>query len=488
MSSEPSLPAIEVRGVGKSYNIYADPMDRLRQAVAPRLGRALRRLGLPVPAKTYFSVFHALHGIDFKVERGETVGIIGRNGAGKSTLLQLVCGTLTPSEGEVDIRGRVAALLELGSGFNPEYTGRENVFLNASVLGLSRAETEARLADILAFADIGEFVDQPVKTYSSGMAMRLAFSVIAHVDADLLVVDEALGVGDAQFQQKCMRWLRGFREHGTVLFCSHDLGAVMSLCHRAIWLEGGRMRMHGPAKEVAEAYLAAVQAEVMGLDPEAAARGKRRAVNLEAPEEAAAPQPDREEGTAPTATRPIHPGDLPPPPEPTTAAVFNVLAHSASFGSGEATIEAVHLTREDGSPPAVLQGGELLRLEITVRAHASLSDVIIGFHAKDRLGQPLFGGNTLGGGAGLIGPLEPRDAVTASFRFRLPTLMSGRYSLTAAVASGTLAVHVQHHWVHDALMFDVHSPRQDGVLLGLPLLGVQVQAAEAGTGSGNREA
>src|SRR5262249_44717092 len=176
-----------------------------------------------------------------------------------------VCGTLAPTSGIANVKGRVAALLELGSGFNPEFTGRENIYLNASVLGLRRPEIDAKLSEILEFAEIGDFVDQPIKTYSSGMAMRLAFAVIAHVDADVLIVDEALAVGDAYFQQKCMRWLRRFREAGTVLFCGHDVGAVMTLCDRAIWLEAGCIKAAGSTKDVCEAYSATVYAKSMGL-------------------------------------------------------------------------------------------------------------------------------------------------------------------------------------------------------------------------------
>ena len=181
--------------------------------------------------------FYALRDISFDVSRGETVGIIGRNGSGKSTLLQIIAGTLSPSEGQVSVRGRVAALLELGAGFNPDYTGRENAYLNAQLLGLSKSQVDERFEDIAAFADIGEFIDQPVKVYSSGMYVRLAFAVVAHVDADVLIIDEALAVGDAFFTQKCMRFLRSFMSRGTVLFVSHDTGSVRNLCNRAIWLE-----------------------------------------------------------------------------------------------------------------------------------------------------------------------------------------------------------------------------------------------------------
>lgn len=195
--------------------------------------------------------------MSFHVQKGETIGIIGRNGSGKSTLLQIICGTLTPSGGRVAINGRVAALLELGAGFNPEFTGRENVYMNAALLGLSKAQIEERLDAIFAFADIGGFVDQPVKTYSSGMYVRLAFAVIAHVDADVLVIDEALAVGDAFFTQKCMRFLRAFMERGTVLFVSHDTNAVVNLCTRVVWLDKGRVREIGPAKDVCDSYLEA---------------------------------------------------------------------------------------------------------------------------------------------------------------------------------------------------------------------------------------
>ncbi|MGH7114089.1 MAG: ABC transporter ATP-binding protein, partial [Stellaceae bacterium] len=221
-------PAISVIGLSKCYTIYNAPQDRLKQAIMPRLARAAapfaRAVGKNLVEPVFFRHHWALRAVSFEIDRGETLGVIGRNGAGKSTLLQLICGTLSPTSGTVSVNGRVGALLELGSGFNPDFTGRENVYLNATVLGLTTREIDARLDDIIAFADIGSFIDQPIKTYSSGMAMRLAFAVIAHIDADILIIDEALAVGDAFFQQKCMRWLRRFREHGTVLFCGHDTG------------------------------------------------------------------------------------------------------------------------------------------------------------------------------------------------------------------------------------------------------------------------
>lgn len=252
MSSDSDV-VIRVEGLSKHYQIYDTPRDRLKQFVLPRLQHLTRR-----PVRQYFHEFKALDDISFEVRRGETVGIIGRNGSGKSTLLQIVCGTLAPTSGTVETRGRIAALLELGSGFNPEFTGRENVYLYASVLGLKREEVAARFESIEAFADIGEFIEQPVKTYSSGMVVRLAFAVIAHVDADILVIDEALAVGDAFFVQKCMRFLRRFMEHGTILFVSHDTSAVINLCNHAIWLANGKIRFQGSSKDASERYLAAM--------------------------------------------------------------------------------------------------------------------------------------------------------------------------------------------------------------------------------------
>jgi lipopolysaccharide transport system ATP-binding protein len=247
---EPAPPApaaapdavISVRGLGKRYEIYAQPRDRLLQS----LFRGRRQ---------FFQEFWALADVSFDVARGETVGIVGRNGSGKSTLLQLIAGTLTPTTGSVAVRGRVAALLELGSGFNPEFSGRENVFLNGAILGLPRSEIEARLATIVAFSGLEEFIDRPVKTYSSGMLMRLAFSVAVNVEPDVLIVDEALAVGDTAFQLKCVERLEHLTTSGvTLLFVSHDTALVKSFCRRAVYLERGRMKAQGRPDVITELY------------------------------------------------------------------------------------------------------------------------------------------------------------------------------------------------------------------------------------------
>ena len=252
--------AIRVSNLSKCYQIYNAPRDRLKQFVVPKLCRAfppLRKF-FPTPHSphpTYYREFWALNDVSFEIKKGETVGIIGRNGSGKSTLLQMICGTLNPTSGGVQTNGRIAALLELGSGFNPEFTGRENVYMNASVLGLSSEEIDSRFDDIVTFADIGEFIEQPVKTYSSGMFVRLAFAVAVHVHPDILVVDEALSVGDIAFRNKCMEVIQKMVARGvTILFVTHDLGTLQLLCSRVLWLAHGELRASGDPVRIAQDY------------------------------------------------------------------------------------------------------------------------------------------------------------------------------------------------------------------------------------------
>jgi ABC-type polysaccharide/polyol phosphate transport system ATPase subunit len=252
--------AIRAAGLGKRYNVYPGPMARVKQAFYPRLQRLLPGfLNRMLPWETHpvklYQEFWSLRGVHFEVEKGETVGIVGRNGSGKSTLLQLACGILTPTEGTVEVQGRTAALLELGAGFNPEFSGRDNVFVNAAVLGLKRHETEGRFDRIVAFSELGDFIDRPVRTYSSGMYVRLAFSVAVHVDPEVLVIDEALAVGDAAFQLKCIERMNAIRDRGTtILFVSHSAEQVKRFCDRAIWLDRGRLLAIGPSALVADEY------------------------------------------------------------------------------------------------------------------------------------------------------------------------------------------------------------------------------------------
>jgi lipopolysaccharide transport system ATP-binding protein len=233
---------ISLTNISKSYNLYQKPSDRVKETFHPF-------------RKKYCTPFHALRDISVDIGFGETVGIVGRNGCGKSTLLQIVCGIMPPTFGQLTVNGRISAILELGAGFNPEFTGRDNVFLNCSILGMEKATVEERMESILEFADIGAFIDQPVKTYSSGMTMRLAFSIAISVDPAILVVDEALAVGDAAFQRKCYSRLKSLQEQGTtILFVSHDAGAVVELCNRAMLLEQGQLLYTGDPKKVISLY------------------------------------------------------------------------------------------------------------------------------------------------------------------------------------------------------------------------------------------
>jgi lipopolysaccharide transport system ATP-binding protein len=445
--------AIEIRGLGKCYHMYEKPFHRLLQGFNRR--------------RRYARDFWALRHLHLKIRKGETFGIIGRNGSGKSTLLQMIAGTLTPTEGTVSANGKVAALLELGSGFNPDFTGRENVYLNAAIMGLTRQQVEERLQSILNFADIGAFIDQPVRSYSSGMVVRLAFSVIAHVDADILIVDEALSVGDAFFSQKCMRFLREFQKNGTLLFVSHDAAAVTSLCERAIWLDAGELRLEGDSKAVVEMYMAqqhakgreALVGESIAVRDAASARGS--AVTDE--ERDCRSALIAENGLA---TR-------------FTVFHFDPASTGIEFGTGAATIQRVDLFDDELRALAVVQGGEIVRLRLVVEMVADLEGLIFGFYLKDRLGQRLFGDNTLLATAA-DGPVNGKkgEKLIAEFRFRMPTMPSGSYLFDAAVASGTQDDHTQHHWVHDALEIKASDMTMRHGLVGIPMLDIAILKAQ----------
>lgn len=444
--------AIRISNLSKCYQIYETPRDRLMQFVMPRLSRLLG-----MQAKQYFREFWALSDVSFEVRKGETVGIVGRNGSGKSTLLQLICGTLTPSGGMVETFGRVAALLELGSGFNPEFTGRENVYMNASVLGLSKAEIDARFDDIVAFADIGDFIDRPVKTYSSGMYLRLAFAVIAHVDADVLIIDEALAVGDAFYVQKCMRFLRKFMERGAVLFVSHDTGAVVNLCERALWLQDGMLKIVGSPKKVSEAYLDA---------------------NYQEAELAANPLTDNTEMVSP-----LVPSEFPDRWRNlidrsclrNDIAVFHFDENAPKFGTGGAKIVAVNLLDNQQRTLAGVVGGEAVHLAIEIIALKAVDSPVVGFFVKDRLGQVLFGENTYLSCRDAQFPVAEGDRIRATFSFHMPVLPTGTYSVDAAIAEGTHDSHVQLEWIHDAFVMESQSTSASIGLIGIPFDNVSIR-------------
>jgi lipopolysaccharide transport system ATP-binding protein len=461
-AGEPAVPlqqgdrklAIHVRNLSKCYLIYDRPQDRLKQSIVPKLRRLIGK-----PPRSYYREFWALRAVSFEMHKGETVGIIGRNGAGKSTLLQILCGTLHPNSGAVAVNGRVAALLELGAGFNPEFSGRENVYLYASVLGLSRREVDERFDDIASFADIGDFINRPIKTYSTGMVMRLAFAVIAHVDADILVIDEALAVGDAFFVQKCMRFLRRFRETGTILFVSHDSGAVINLCRRAIWLQDGAVRALGPPKEIAEAYLADLYEAQQG--PSAV-----RADAAKPPSGASATANEFCDQRLAYLNQSKFRNDI---------ELFRFDPSSPSFGKGGATIVDVQLRDSEGRGLRWCVGGEDVALSVRCEAHVDISTPIVGFFVKDRLGQTLFGDNTCITYMSSPVGMSAEERFEALFEFRMPILPVGDYSICVAVAEGTQMEHLQHHWIHDAILLTSHASSVCTGLVGIPMRHVQLQ-------------
>ena len=387
--------AIRAIGLGKCYHIYAKPSDRLRQL----LWRGRR---------SFYREFWANRDISFDVHRGETVGIVGRNGAGKTTLLKMLAGTLTPTRGRAEINGRATALLELGSGFNPEFTGRENVFLNGAVLGISRKEMEQRFDRIEAFADIGTWIDQPMKTYSKGMACRLGFSVLANLDPDLFIVDEALAVGDAQFRHRCMLRFNEMKENGTtILYVSHDARTMKRQCNRVVWLDGGCIRQIGPSKDVVDAYL------------EALFHGNGKVVERPAPEAAsalAAPQPKagpdwpRHESVIPNIDRRI--------------------------GDGSCTIMGVGLYNAAGKRLPHVSGSEEIVLRVTIRNESLDPDadaIQTGWILRNAKYQEIAATNT--GTEGVELPLpNPGEMITVAHKIHLPCLKPGSYSFTVGAS------------------------------------------------------
>ena len=443
--------AVSVQHVSKCYEMYATPSDRLKQFVYPYIKNILGLSQIK-----YFQEFWSLKDITFELKRGETLGIIGRNGSGKSTLLQIICGTLTPTAGSVRTHGRVAALLELGSGFNPEFTGRENIYLNAAVLGLTKIEIDARIDKIIAFADIGPFVDRPVKIYSSGMYVKLAFAVIAHVDADILIVDEALAVGDAVFVQKCMRFIRDFQQRGTLLFVSHDVASVQNICETGLWLVNGEMKKLGSSVDVANAYLQYTLQEVYG--------DSVRLTSTETKSNFAKKKTE-------TIARPV-PSILNYQDQ---LSIMDNQADARGWKTGQAEILNVYIEKIYSDPDfskataidSIFIGGEPVRLVIKAQTNIDLDNPILGFNVKDRLGQELFGENTLPFTANKKHFVAAGKVFEAHFEFILPRLPNGEYVLMASVANGDLHQNIQHHLMHDALVMNVMSSQVRWGLVGI---------------------
>lgn len=401
--------AVEVRNVSKTYSLSRSQLGRLRHLFAP---------GKHHPGNS----LDALRDVSFSVARGEAFGIIGANGSGKSTLLQIIAGILRPTAGSVEVRGRLAALLELGSGFSPEFTGRENVYLNASLLGLSRQEIDDRFADIESFAGIGSFIGQPIRTYSTGMVLRLAFAVAAHVDAEILIVDEALAVGDISFRQRCMRRIHDLRARGvTILFVSHETSDVKALCERCLWLRNGVVEQLGESDAVVGKYLSA------------------------------------------TFHSEIEAGPPPPPEAPLSSIEAGFQGHR--YGDGRVTILEAALIGAAGHRIFAVKPLERVTVRFRFRVRSAVDSPIAGFLARNSKGETIFGTNTARENYPLQ-PMPPGETHTVDFHWTAPELTTGAYSVSVGIADGNLEHFTMCDYVEDAiaLKFETGNRAQRGYL------------------------
>ncbi len=415
---------IQVCGLGKRYARHATPLDRMQALLQGREDE---------------QGFEALVPLDFSIRRGECFGIIGRNGSGKSTLLKLFCGIISPSAGRVTLSGRALGLIELGAGFQPDFTGRENAHINALVQGLDEDEAAQRMPLIEEFADIGPYFDRPVRTYSSGMYARLGFAISAHVDADILIVDEILAVGDTSFQQKCAKWMRQFRERGgTVVLVSHAVRDIAALCDRALWLDRGEMRSLGPADEVAAAYQRAMMAEQDTGDSAAQA-----APPAEGPVSEWQGQMKLHQGWYDTAAK--------------------------GHGHGGAVVIDAGFFTAEGARAETLEGGADMILKIRARATRDLHAPILGFIFRDSNGRNLFGDNTYMTTREKPVRFAAGQVFEAEFHGTLPFLPVGNYTLAPSVIEGTQEDHVQLHWVENAVTLQVSESPVEFGLVGVPM-------------------
>jgi ABC-type polysaccharide/polyol phosphate transport system ATPase subunit len=402
--------AVKVEKLTKIYKIYNKPLDRIKEALSP-----LRR--------KYYKDFYALKDVSFEIKQGEAVGIIGKNGSGKSTLLKIITGVISPTEvNSLIVNGTISALLELGAGFNPELTGLENIYLNGTIMGYTKKEIDEKVDDIISFADIGDFIYQPVKLYSSGMFVRLAFAVAINSNPDILIFDEALSVGDMRFQQKCFRKIEEFKQHKTVIFVSHDLSIINKYCNRVIWLNDGTIFAEGNPEEISKQY----QAFMMGS----------KLSKLETNNSVSAHKKQFSDD-------------------------INLNNKSLDvLGDNKATILGVGIFDADIKEKlSLLLPGQRVNLVIRVKYNVPLENPIVGFTIKDRLGNIVTQSNTYV----LDKHLEAaRDGEICDycFEFNVPNLTRGLYSVSPAVASGTQEEHTQHSWIHDALVFQVLDKRK----------------------------
>ena len=401
---------LEARDVVKCYKLYNSEKDRLKEAFHPF-------------HKSYHRDFYALNKINFQVKRGEKVGIIGSNGAGKSTILKILTGVLNPTEGEVITEGRIAALLELGAGFNMDYTGRENIRLNGTLMGCSEEEMAEKEEKIIAFADIGDFVNQPVKTYSSGMFVRLAFATQIFSDPDILIVDEALSVGDIRFQQKCYRAMDQLMKDKTVILVTHDTGAVTRFCQRVIWLNHGKVFYDGEVAEGLQKYKEYLinQAIEEKDDSEYQSLGETIAQGKETEEKKRIELP-------------------------------SVLNSITSKGNGKAKITHCALMNDDHEVLEIVEPGAWVNVVSRVSFNEHAERPLYGFTLFDRLGNILMSLNS----ETINIQLPPQDGQAEySFRFKMPYLNHGEYTMSVAVANGFQMDHVQLCWLDDVITFRV---------------------------------
>ncbi|WP_130619631.1 ABC transporter ATP-binding protein [Dyella amyloliquefaciens] len=423
MSSELMVTAEDL---GKCYQIYAKPADRLKQMLYPRAARLVGRQMSPL-----YGEFWALRGVNFEVMRGETVGVLGRNGSGKSTLLQLLCGTVPHTEGQWSVRGRVAALLELGAGFKPEFTGRENVLISSAIAGLSEEEAEARMDKVIEFSELGDVIDRPVKTYSSGMYVRLAFAAAIHVNPDLLVVDEALAVGDARFQAKCFRRINEMKDQGvTIMFVTHATEQVAMHCSRALLLDGGRLLDDGHPRQVTNRYLDLLfgrSSTVRNRAEESMAKASdlaRRAAHEVGDDSLLGPvSPKAESFVAGTDSQGFK----------------NRLTYNQSeyrWGDGRAEILDYLLVGNDSADPAMLVADEEAELYVRALFHTDIETPVFGFSIKTINGLMLTGCNSRDAGEGWgtrYRSVRAGETVIYRFRFR-PRFESSNYLLSLGIA------------------------------------------------------
>jgi lipopolysaccharide transport system ATP-binding protein len=430
--------AIQVNSLGKCYQIYDAPRDRLRQFVAPHLQRLFGQ-----SPKQYFREFWALKDVSFEIKKGETVGIIGRNGSGKSTLLQLICGTLTPTSGTIETSGRIAALLELGSGFNTEFTGRENVYMSAALLGLSRNEIDRRFDDVVAFADIGQFIEQPVKTYSSGMLVRLAFAVAINVDPEILVVDETLSVGDELFQRKCFSRIEAIKSSGaTILFVSHSGGTIVELCDRAVLMDAGEKLAVGTPKQIVGRYQKLLYAPA---DKQEAIRQQIRRLDEHVVESVSAIEDASHEDHA--SIKHIQELQESFDPNLTPSSTIEYESHGAYIES-----PAV-LTLADEQVNNLIRG-KVYRYTYAVRFTKSASNVRFGMLIKTTSGMELGGGVSASTGRDSLAYVVAGSDYRVEFRFCC-TLNPGVYFLNAGVVGDVDGSETYLHRMIDIAMFRV---------------------------------